>query len=68
MTHESQSRRARRRRRETLRGQSHQMQDPGQLATHRAHERWRAAQEAKERLQRKLDALARLAAIRGGRL
>ncbi|MFA7329823.1 MAG: hypothetical protein WC326_02000 [Candidatus Delongbacteria bacterium] len=68
MTRESQSRRARRRRRETLRGQSHQMQDPGNLATHRARERWDAFQDAKERLQRKLDALARLAAIRSGRL
>ncbi|MFA7331062.1 MAG: hypothetical protein WC326_08320 [Candidatus Delongbacteria bacterium] len=68
MTRESNLRRAKRRRRETLRGQSHQMQDPGNLATHRARERWDAAQEAKERLQRKLDAFARLAAIRGGRL
>lgn len=58
--------RAKRRRREKLRGQSHQVQDPGNLATHRARARFDASQDDRARLQQKLEALARLAAIRRG--
>lgn len=44
MTRESRLRRAKRRRHQKLCGQSYQMQDPGQLCTHRAKERWYAVE------------------------
>jgi hypothetical protein len=59
MTWESRKRRAQRRRRQSLRGQGHQVQDPGTLGTCRARQRWWQSQEDRKEEALRAEARAR---------